>query len=82
VKKTQERQETQETHVANFYIPLFSFTLRKETNENKKNLKTQERQETHETHNAPVISLCTPFPQVGNRFILIPPLAGERTGRP
>jgi hypothetical protein len=30
VKKTQERQETHETHVVNFYIPLFSFTLRKE----------------------------------------------------
>ena len=30
VKKTQERQETQETHVANFYIPLFSFALKKE----------------------------------------------------
>jgi hypothetical protein len=56
VKKTQERQETQETHVANFYIPLFSFTLRKETNENEKNLKTQERQETQETQKTPVIS--------------------------
>ena len=53
MKKTQERHETQETHVANFYIPLFSFTLRKERNENEKNFKTQERHETHKTHKTP-----------------------------
>jgi hypothetical protein len=36
VKKTHERHETQETHIANFHIPLFSFTLRKERMKMKK----------------------------------------------
>jgi hypothetical protein len=64
-----------------FCIQLVFFTLGKRKSKNQKVPQTQERHETHETHKAPVISLCTPFPQVGNGFILIPPLAGERTGR-
>jgi len=45
-KKT---QETQETHVVIFCIPLISLTLRKGMGKIEEIPETQERQETHET---------------------------------
>jgi hypothetical protein len=46
-KQTQERQETQETHVAIFYIPLFSFALRKGVKNSKYN---RQKRQNHQNH--------------------------------
>ena len=59
-KQTQERQETQETHMAIFSIPLFSFDLRKGMKKLKKITETQERQETQETHIIRTLFLAPP----------------------